>query len=131
MMVPDETVKTDQASDAPAAVAPAPAATNWHERLAAAATPDEVASVCRDLVAWIAPEQLHALPAHCRPPAEVNTESIAEYALALVRCDKDLGFTGPPLLRELAIFFAAASDRIAEIAAVRSRRNRGLGDFRP
>jgi hypothetical protein len=146
-MLPDETLKTGEASDParPAAASndPAPlgsassaparatAPTSWQSRVAAAANPEEVIATCRERIAAIAPGELAALPRRCWPPAEMNTERIAEYALALVRCDRALNYGGPSLLRELAIFFTEASGRIAEMAAASSRKSRGLEGYRP
>lgn len=101
---------------------------DWHERLDAATTPEEVVETCRDLLGWLAPETLRSLPAACRPPVPLDADGVAEYAVALMRCDTEQGASGPPVLRTFALFFTDASDRIARISAERARKARGRND---
>lgn len=97
---------------------PAP---SWQERLEMARSLEDLVDACRDFVAMLTPAEIHSLPEGCRPPARLDDEAIAGYALDLVRGEQEAGDSASPLLRTLATFFAKAATGIARHKAPRRR----------
>ena len=89
----------------------------WDTRLKEAHTNEDVLWVVRDFLSHWTPQQLSELPEGCRPGRIEDPDDVAEYALILVwkRCHSD--FFPVPRLHAMTSFFAAASQRLSQIAA--------------
>jgi len=102
-------------------------ATTWQQRLDLAYNEQEVAEIARDFLAGFDPNEIYALPEHCRPPSKVITEDIAPYAFELLTHECGAADTGE-LVHRLARFFSHAATRLAQLSAL--NRYAGDGDIR-
>jgi hypothetical protein len=90
---------------------------SWEDRLDAASTESAVLGVARDFIAQFTPEEIHRLPAACRPGRFVDAEDISSYALALVRHNCESDERTSMLVHKLVAFFSNASIRLSQILA--------------
>lgn len=88
---------------------------SWQERLDAAHVPADVVSTMRDFLALFSPYELAAIPEHCRPPANVHEDEIADLAYQLVQCEGVVPGDAGELVHKLARFFSHASTRLAQL----------------
>ena len=88
---------------------------SWQERLDAAHLPADVVATARDFLALFTPYELFAIPEHCRPPANVHEDEIADLAYQLVQCEGKVEGEPGELVRKLARFFSHASTRLAQL----------------
>ena len=93
---------------------------DWNLRLRGAYSNREVISLARDFIAQWTPAEIADLPESCRPGQLKGADDLAYYAFALAKEErKSAAYT--PRLATFASFFAAASLRLSEIAAISSQ----------
>ena len=86
----------------------------WQARLAEARDPDEVLNLANQFLSTWLPSEIAALPNDCHPRGFACLDDIAFYAFRLVR-EQCSGREGTVELHRMAIFFAGASQRIAQL----------------
>ena len=90
---------------------------SWDERLDAAANNGEVMDVARDFVASLDTFEIAVLPAVCRPPKLRASSEISAYAFDLLAYECSAEDPPYKIINKLAIFFAQAASRLAQIHA--------------
>ena len=86
----------------------------WQGLLNECVEPAEVVRTVKEYVALWSPEELAALPEHCRPGRLVDGDDVADYALRLARAQCD-GASAE--VDKLAVFVTSAALRLAQITA--------------
>jgi hypothetical protein len=86
----------------------------WHGLLNECMEPPEVVRTVKEYLARWSPEEIAALPEHCRPGRLVDGDDVADYALRLVRA-QCAGASAD--LDKLAAFVTSAALRLAQITA--------------
>lgn len=100
----------------------------WEDRLASASTEAEVIEVANQFLMSLDRFETIQLPSPCRPRKLAGSHDVMGYALDLLqyRAPGDAGVNA--VIHRLSTFFAAASKRLARIAApVRSYTDAELG----
>lgn len=90
---------------------------SWQERLDAAHASVDVVATTRDFLALFTPYELAAIPEHCRPPANVHEDEIADLAYQLVQCEASVQGEAAELVHKLARFFSHAATRLGQLHA--------------
>ena len=90
---------------------------DWNLRLRGAHSNREVIALARDFIAQWTPTEIADLPESCRPGHLTSADDLAYYAYELAT-EERRSAAYIPRLTTLASFFAAASLRLSEIAAV-------------
>ena len=90
---------------------------DWNLRLRGAHSNREVIALARDFIAQWTPAEIAELPESCRPGQLKSAEDLAYYAFALAKEERKSAAC-TPRLTTLASFFACASLRLSEIAAI-------------
>ena len=91
-----------------------PSAIGWQGILNECVEPAEVVRTVKDYLARWTPEEIAALPAHCRPGRLVDGDDVADYALRVARAQCDgTSFE----VDKLAVFMTNAALRLAQITA--------------
>jgi hypothetical protein len=93
---------------------------NWHPKIDACATPDELLSVARDHLASWEPEDLALVPSQARPTQIKGIDDIAYWHQRLVDCYVRGAAKGEGMeqVRGMLHFFALAIQRAAELRGV-------------
>ena len=86
----------------------------WQGLLNECAEPADVVRTVKEYLARWSPEEIGALPEHCRPGRMVDGDDVADYALRLAReqCDG-----ASDEIDKLAVFVTSAALRLAQITA--------------
>ena len=92
---------------------------DWNLRLRGAYSNREVIALARDFIAQWTPAEIADLPDSCRPGQLKCADDIAYYAFVLCKEDRKSAEYNPRLTT-IASYFAAASLRLSEIAAISS-----------
>jgi hypothetical protein len=89
--------------------------TPWNISLLEAQTADEVAMVCAGFIGALTPQELADLPARLHPPDILDADSIALYAMTLIRMTgiDDLTLKRPAYT--MSRFFTKAALRLADL----------------
>ena len=90
---------------------------DWNLRLRGAHSNREVIALAREFIAQWTPTEIADLPESCRPGRLKSADDLAYYAFVLAREERKSA-TYNPRLTTVASFFAAASLRLSEIAAI-------------
>ena len=90
---------------------------DWNLRLRGAHSNREVIALAREFIAQWTPAEIADLPESCRPWTMHGADDLAYYAFVLAKEERKSA-TYNPRLATLAGFFAAASLRLSEIAAI-------------
>lgn len=98
-------------------LSPRMTAATWQQRLELARCSQEVVDIARNFVATFTPYELFSLPDACRPSPKLYVEDIPHLAFDLVRHECANAQTAETVQR-LARFFAHASARLAQLAAL-------------
>ena len=88
----------------------------WQARLAEARSPLGVLELANEFLSTWLPSEIASLPADCHPRGFACLDDIAFYAFRLVR-EQCSGREATNELHRMAIFFAGASQRIAQLNA--------------
>jgi hypothetical protein len=99
-------------------------ATDWQARLASRLSRDEVLVLVREFIAARPSHTWARLPPECQPGPMQRPDEVSGYALALVR--RDFALQGEAIADhyELAAFFTAAANRLAQLASTPVPRRR-------
>ena len=89
----------------------------WQDRLNSACSEAEVVAVAKDFIAQFAPDEIHELPAACRPGKFFDANDITGYAFALIRHNCQGEERVSVLVHKLVAFFSEASIRLSKIMA--------------
>lgn len=94
----------------------------WGERLANAHEIGDILTVANDFIAQMTPAELADLPTNLRPSRMEGAEQVASYALDVVRhrC-LSTPSTADGLVCRLALFFSAATLRLAQVSRKRGQ----------
>jgi hypothetical protein len=90
---------------------------DWNLRLRGAHSNREVVALARDFIAQWTPAEIAEFPESCRPGTLKSADDLAYYAYVLAKEERRPAPCDPKLTI-VATFFAAASLRMSEIAAV-------------
>lgn len=90
-------------------------ALTWQGRVDAADEEREIVSIAREFLAQFTPEEIHRLPAECRPGKLMDANDVTTYAFELVRHDCGGDPEAAALVHKLAGFFSAASIRLSQL----------------
>ena len=90
---------------------------SWLARLENAHSEDEVVMITRAFLEGWTPEELAAVPEHCRPGRIADGDDITDLALRLARvhCLPEQGTPGARSTERLNSFFRIAAMRLAQV----------------
>lgn len=88
---------------------------NWHGRLHAARSEEDVVDVVRDFVATFSPQDLADVPTRLWPPKMRDASDVTDYAFVLVRFRVDDEKSSSSTLDRLSAMFSDATVRISQI----------------
>lgn len=89
---------------------------SWQDRLDAANSEGDVASVVRDFLAQLSPQDISRLPPDCRPGKFVDAEDVTAYGFTLMRSACAASDPTSAMIHRIVAFVTNACVRLAQIA---------------